>query len=170
MKRATVSGLLILCCVPTTVSNQGIEENLDDYFKLEETMRHLNPAVGSEIVGLFYALLPRYFERSDFLWVVCHIFVESGFRSDVVGDNGRSIGLGQVQERTASMWGVSRCQLFDPETNLRVSFNYLQRLRARYGSIQRAIVAYNAGRVIGNSAHLGRVRRLKEGLKGQSHG
>ena len=164
MKAATVSGLLILCCVPASVSNEGITEDFTKfgaYLELEEAMRGLNPAVEAEIVGLFNVLLPLYFERSDFLWVVCHIFAESSFRSDVVGDNGRSIGLGQMQIRTASMWNVSREQLLDPETNLRVSFEYLRRMKRRHGCIEKAIVAYNAGRIIGNSAHLRKVRRLR---------
>ena len=72
--------------------------------------------------------------------------VESRFRHSAVGPAG-SIGLSQVQPETAR-WldpSVSREDLFDTETNLRLGVGYLRLLIDRYGSTRLALLAYNRG-------------------------
>ncbi|MDX1394647.1 MAG: transglycosylase SLT domain-containing protein [Gemmatimonadota bacterium] len=72
--------------------------------------------------------------------------VESRFRHRAIGPAG-SIGLSQVQPETARWLDptVSREDLFDTETNLRLGFGYLRLLIDRYGSTRLALLAYNRG-------------------------
>lgn len=72
--------------------------------------------------------------------------VESSFKQRAIGPAG-SIGFTQVQPNTAR-WldpGVTREDLFDVETNLRLGFGYLHMLIDRYGSTRLALLAYNRG-------------------------
>ena len=72
--------------------------------------------------------------------------VESSFKRGAVGPAG-SIGLSQVQPQTAR-WldpSVTREDLFDMDTNLRLGFGYLRLLIDRYGSTRLALLAYNRG-------------------------
>jgi len=72
--------------------------------------------------------------------------VESSFKRRAIGPAG-AIGFTQVQPATAH-WldpGVTREDLFEVETNLRVGFSYLRMLIDRYGSTRLALLAYNRG-------------------------
>ncbi len=72
---------------------------------------------------------------------------ESSFRNAATSSVG-AVGLTQLMPRTAS-WiepGVTRGQLRDPETNLRVGFKYLRYLMDKYeGNENLALLAYNRG-------------------------
>ncbi len=72
--------------------------------------------------------------------------VESSFKQRAIGPAG-SIGVTQVQPNTAR-WldpSVTREDLFDVETNLRLGFGYLRMLIDRYRSTRLALLAYNRG-------------------------
>ena len=79
------------------------------------------------------------------------IKVESGFKSDAVSHAG-AIGLMQILPSTAD-WLAKRffnedpstVSLYDPETNIRYGVYYLQYLFSRFGSWEKAIIAYNWG-------------------------
>lgn len=72
---------------------------------------------------------------------------ESSFRADVVGDNGKSFGLCQIQKQ----WHEDRMDklgvddLLDPYQNIMVAIDYLAELVNRYEDIDMALMAYNAG-------------------------
>ena len=72
---------------------------------------------------------------------------ESSFRNSSTSPVG-AIGLTQLMPKTAS-WlqpGVTRAQLRDPATNLRIGFSYLRQLIDKYDGNERiALVAYNRG-------------------------
>lgn len=78
-------------------------------------------------------------------------FKESGYDTDAIGDNGNSYGLLQVQPR----WHYERMQklgctdLLDPYQNVTVAVDYLCELLNRYGSIDKALTAYNRGHYSG---------------------
>jgi len=78
------------------------------------------------------------------LGVIC---VESSYNADSIGDDGHSFGLMQVQRR----WHEERIarlnvmDLLNPYDNVRVGINYLSELYEKYGDIEMALVAYNAG-------------------------
>lgn len=73
--------------------------------------------------------------------------VESAFRPAAESPVG-ALGLTQVMPATANelMPGITRDQLLDRQTNLRLGFRYLKRLLAVYdGDAEEALTAYNRG-------------------------
>ena len=72
---------------------------------------------------------------------------ESSFRNAATSTVG-AVGLTQLMPSTAR-WlepGVTRSELRDPETNLRIGFKYLRQLIDKYeGDVDLALVAYNRG-------------------------
>jgi soluble lytic murein transglycosylase-like protein len=72
---------------------------------------------------------------------------ESSFRNAATSPVG-AVGLTQLMPRTAAWMepGITRAQLRDPETNLRVGFKYLRYLLDKYeGDENLALLAYNRG-------------------------
>jgi soluble lytic murein transglycosylase-like protein len=73
--------------------------------------------------------------------------VESGFRADAVSSAG-ALGMTQLMPVTARdlQPGITREQLLEPETNLRLGFRYLRTLLRVYGGDrEEALHAYNRG-------------------------
>lgn len=73
--------------------------------------------------------------------------LESNFNPRAVSRVG-AIGLAQVMPSTAVLFerGVTRNDLYNPETNLRIGFQYLRRLIGLYGGdVRLALLAYNVG-------------------------
>jgi soluble lytic murein transglycosylase-like protein len=72
---------------------------------------------------------------------------ESSFRTQATSRVG-AVGLTQLMPRTAAWMepGVTRSELRDPETNLRIGFKYLRYLLDKYeGDEKLALLAYNRG-------------------------
>lgn len=67
---------------------------------------------------------------------------ESGYRPHAVSRAG-AIGLMQLMPRTARSLGVR--DPFDPRQNVRGGARYLRRLFDRFGTVELALAAYNAG-------------------------
>lgn len=73
--------------------------------------------------------------------------IESSFRRLAVSEAG-AVGYTQIKPSTAGSLqpGVTRAQLFDTETNLRLGFRYLSLLLERHEGDQRlALLSYNQG-------------------------
>ncbi len=85
--------------------------------------------------------------------------VESGFNERAVSPVG-AVGLTQLMVPTARYFDrdVTRDELFDRETNLRIGFRYLRGLvRAHKGDLKLALLVYNRGPVpVGNALAEGR--------------
>jgi soluble lytic murein transglycosylase len=81
--------------------------------------------------------------------LVCAVVrAESRFRADAVSPRG-AVGLMQIMPDTAA-WiagrlDVGEFDIRDPETNLRFGTWYLRYLIGRFGSLDLALAAYNAG-------------------------
>lgn len=75
------------------------------------------------------------------------IAVESHFNPHARSHRG-SIGLTQIQARTAHSLGYSLEQLQDPYQNLQAGALYLKALLNRHNNIDTALVAYKTGRKI----------------------
>jgi len=73
--------------------------------------------------------------------VVAVIACESSFRPDAVGKKGE-IGLGQLKPETAAGLGVDP---YDPVQNIDGCVRYLRQQLDRFGSLELALAAYNAG-------------------------
>lgn len=76
---------------------------------------------------------------------------ESTYYAKAVGDGGNSHGLLQIQPRwhSARMQRLGCTDLFDPYQNATVGIDYLAENLNRYGSIEAALTAYNAGSYTG---------------------
>jgi soluble lytic murein transglycosylase-like protein len=73
--------------------------------------------------------------------------VESRFNENAVSPVG-ALGLTQLMPATARLLspGISRRQIFDPETNLRLGFRFFSSLVKYYqGDVRLALLAYNRG-------------------------
>ena len=98
-------------------------------------------------------IVHRYAEKYDLepALVFAVINAESGFRSTVVSRSGAS-GLMQIMEDTAywlapqiPLENFSYDRIFDPEINIQLGTFYLSMLYRRYGDLDVALSAYNAG-------------------------
>lgn len=76
---------------------------------------------------------------------------ETTYRTDAIGDGGNSYGLLQVQPRWHSgrMEKLNCPNLLDPYQNVTVACDYLRELINRYGSMDKALTAYNRGHYAG---------------------
>lgn len=92
---------------------------------------------------------------------------ESTYRVDAIGDGGNSLGLCQVQPRwhSARMEKLNCPNLLDPYQNVTVACDYLRELINRYGSMDKALTAYNRGHYAGTvTAYAHDVMAKAEGL------
>lgn len=87
----------------------------------------------------------------DPLLVAAVIEVESTWRNFAVSPVG-AVGLMQVMPATGAWFGeklglpsTGRDELFDPERNIHIGVHYLADLHQRFGRMDLALVAYNAG-------------------------
>lgn len=83
--------------------------------------------------------------------------VESGEQPGIVGDDGESIGLFQIQPK----WHAQRLKdgesLLDPEVNTRIACEILTELMDKYGTLDEVLTAYNCGHDTGDRRYANRV-------------
>lgn len=87
----------------------------------------------------------------DPLLIVAVIRIESAFDSFAVSRVG-ALGLMQVMPQTGHYWAARRggrlgraTNLFDAELNIELGASYLKHLMVEFGTLEAALVAYNAG-------------------------
>ena len=105
-----------------------------------------------EVRNLAEALVAESRARGiDPAWVLALIHVESRFYNFAVSRVG-ALGLMQLRPATAREFAARTgvpwhgpLTLFDPVANVRIGIAYLAWLRARYGSLEAALAAYNWG-------------------------
>ena len=85
------------------------------------------------------------------------IKVESGGDENAVGDNGNSLGLMQVQPRFNAHRLKEGESLLNPQVNVRVGCELLSELMEKYGTLDEALTAYNAGHDTGSREYANRV-------------
>ncbi len=105
--------------------------------------KYFNPNLTDEQATTFAAAILRSSIRNgvDPRLVVAVIACESSFKPDVVGKKGE-IGLGQLKPETAAGLGVDP---YDPVQNIDGCVRYLRQQIDRFGSLELALAAYNAG-------------------------
>jgi soluble lytic murein transglycosylase-like protein len=93
-----------------------------------------------------YDILEKHKGRVDPLLAAALIRQESGFNERARSPAG-AMGLMQLMPATArKMERVSRSELFDPKTNIRLGVKYLSKLLDRFdGDAELALAGYNAG-------------------------
>lgn len=84
-------------------------------------------------------------------FVLSLIQAESSFQLTAVSPQG-AVGLTQLLPATARSMAplleiplTDTAQLFDPGTNIRIGFGYLDSLQKQYGTLDAALAVYNAG-------------------------
>lgn len=79
--------------------------------------------------------------------VIAMIYQESRFDDTVIGDNGRSYGLMQIQKRYHKDRMTKLCctDLLDPTQNIKVGIDLLAELKAQNDNIFWVLMAYNGG-------------------------
>ena len=109
---------------PITLYNVPLSEELQIYMIELAEVNGIDPAI---------------------LFAIAHR--ESNYRADALGDSGSSVGLMQVQP----YWHLERMErlgctdLLDPFQNVTIAVDYLVELLNSYGTIDKALVAYNRG-------------------------
>jgi soluble lytic murein transglycosylase len=121
-------------------------------FQFIATLLKLNPGfISKSTLSMIYPLqhfeVIREFDQSlDPYLLISLIRQESAFVKNAKSSGG-AYGLMQLQLPTARNFErVSRKQLYDPKTNIRIGVKYFRRLLDRYkGDVQLSLAAYNAG-------------------------
>lgn len=100
--------------------------------------------------------------------VIAMCYRESSYEEGAVGDDGRSFGLMQIQERyhKERMERLGVTDLLDPMQNVTVGIDFLAELLDRYnGDIGKALTAYNRGHYAGTTTqYAANVLETAEGL------
>lgn len=83
--------------------------------------------------------------------------VESGEQPSMVGDDGESVGLFQIQPK----WHAQRLKegesLLDPDVNARIACEILTELMDKYGTLDEVLTAYNCGHDTGSREYANRI-------------
>lgn len=101
--------------------------------------------ISTPLAGMIYRTAKQVGIDPDIAFSL--VWVESRFNPRAVSHAG-AIGLAQVMPATAQILqpGITREELFDPETNLRLGFRYLRDMLQKYdGDVRLALLAYNRG-------------------------
>lgn len=97
------------------------------------------PPAGGAYAPAIHAVAARHGLDGRLLAAV--VWAESGFRADAVSHGG-AVGLAQLMPATARGLGVNP---YDPVQNLDGGARYLRTQLDRFGSVELALAAYNAG-------------------------
>ncbi len=127
--------LLASSCSRTEASSVEVTTNKYAEMPLSEALRNH-----------VFGLCADYEIEPEIIFAI--IEKESGYNARAIGDNGKSAGLMQIQERyhydRIERLGVT--DLFDPFENVQVGIDYLAALvKENGGNLEMALIAYNAG-------------------------
>lgn len=136
---------------PTTEETATVETECTEIEATEETL-----PVTLYDVPLDVSLQEHIIEQAethgiDPAIVVAMCWKETQYNPKAIGDGGNSYGLLQVQPRWhyERMLKLGCTNLLDPYQNVTVAVDYLAENLNRYGSIEAAVTAYNAGSYTG---------------------
>lgn len=116
----------------------------------EELRLYFDVPLSSEVQDCIFEECEKYGINPAL--VIAIIERESRFDADVIGDNGRSFGLMQVQPK----WHYQRMQelnctdLLNPYQNIKVGVDILAELNGQNSNIHWVLMAYNSGATIAN--------------------
>jgi len=97
-------------------------------------------------MGLYDEIYQRWASMRGMDWRLLKAVstVESSENPNVIGDDGRSIGLMQVSLIVGGSYGLNRDDLLNPELNVQAGSGFLKEMTDRYG-LEGGIQAYNLG-------------------------
>ena len=135
---------------PTNVKGQTetkVEKREEKVVKREDKVEHAQDYI--EKTAKEYGI--------DHKLVRAIIQVESRGQADLIGDNGESYGLCQIQPKWHSHRLREGESLLDPKVNVRVACEILSELMERYDTLDEVLTAYNAGHDTGSREYANRV-------------
>lgn len=154
--------VLVYCCQPTaeytaTETTEVITEPTETEEATEETTEPTEPTEVIPAIPLYNVPLDVELQlhiihtaeekRIDPAIIVAMACKESTYDTSVVGDGGNSYGLLQIQPKWhyERMLKLGCTDLLDPYQNVVVGVDYLSELLNTYGSMDKALTAYNRG-------------------------
>ena len=133
----TITIVLGLNAIATAIEFPGINEsqNLGE----PKTVAELEVEEHIEKTAKRYDLDPRVIKAL--------IEEETGWLSSAEGDDGKSVGLMQIQERwhKERMKRLGMTDLYNPQQNINVGCDILAELLGKYGKYKDALSVYNSG-------------------------
>lgn len=130
------------------IEEEIVEEIVEEV--VEEQPTYFDVPLDHELQDYIFELCEKY--SVDPAIVVSMIYKESSFRATVMGDNGNSYGLMQIQPR----WNQERmdklgCQnLLDPYQNVTVGIDLIGELVSKGKPIEWVLMSYNGGQSYAN--------------------
>ena len=117
--------------------------------EVDEPHKYFDVPLSKELQNHIFAECEKH--GVDPAVVIAMCFRESTYRADAIGDNGRSFGLMQIQERyhKERMVRLGVTDLLDPVQNVTVGIDFLAELLEKYGDVEKALTAYNRGHYAG---------------------
>lgn len=142
----TPSTELSVCIIekPTEHIPEIIEPSTESS-TISETQKYYTVNLSTDVQDVIFAECEKYNIPPEI--IVAMIERESQFNQYGIGDDGRSLGLMQIQPKhhIQRMIELGCTDLFDPIQNVTVGINILAELYNRYGDLPQALVAYNGG-------------------------
>jgi len=142
--------------LPQGLDNFKEVDDTPDFIPISQSQR---PVKENKIMAEYGHIINEAARETqlDSALITSVIEVESAGRADAVSPAGAK-GLMQLADSTASDYGVT--DVFNPEENIRAGSRFLKNLVQRYGSLETALAAYNAGP--GNVDKYGGIPPFKE--------
>ena len=122
-----------------TFTNKRTSDKFKPYMVFRDVIRRGNVSI-RKIVRFAHKYSRKY--NLDMKLVQAVIEVESGYESDAVSSAGAE-GLMQIMPETQKDLGVT--EPFDAEQNIEGGVRYLRSMLDRFGTVELALAAYNAG-------------------------
>lgn len=144
---APTETIVVLTCLtkeekPVTEPTEATQEPTEAV----ELVTYYDVPLSEDLQDHIFRLCEEY--EIDPAIVIAICFRESSYRPTVMGDNGNSYGLMQIQLRFFHdrMAKLGCTDLLDPYQNVTVGIDFLAELLERYdGDIAKALTAYNRG-------------------------
>ena len=146
-------------------ASESVSEPFSDMQEVLEEVVAEETEETSELLDYRYFDVPLDLELQEYIFMVCDLYgmepaiiiamieKESTYRADCIGDNGRSFGLMQIQQRwhTQRMLDLGIVDLLDPYQNVAVGIDYISELYANELGMYWALMAYNGGIAYANN-------------------
>ena len=126
-------------------TQETTQETTTQEITTEETRTYFDVPLSSEVQDCIFEECEKY-NISPAL-VIAIIERESRFDAEVIGDNGRSFGLMQIQPKWhyQRMEELSCTDLLNPYQNITVGVDILAELNGQNSNIHWVLMAYNSG-------------------------
>ena len=157
---------------PTTTETEPQEPTAEEFLPLEEeTITLYDVPLATDLQMHIIRTAEEYGIDPAIIFAIA--YRESTFNASIIGDNGNSLGLMQVQPywHGERMTRLGCTDLLDPFQNVTVAVDYLAELLGWYGGdMAKALTAYNRGSYQGTiTEYATAVLAISEELRGTTY-